>query len=102
MAPKQYWSSSTLRQLLLRNSSLSDLLGMLGPPKFDESLGDRRSDTPLALNLVPRERTHESPGAASSSGPVRLTHGPCASVPPNLTEDPRVARIVPSVYTGLL
>jgi len=73
---------------------------MHGPPKFDESKGDRRSDTPLTLNLVPRERTHESLGAGSSSGPVRLTPGPCATLPTDLTEDPLVARIVPSMYNG--
>ena len=70
------------------------------PPKFDESLGDRRRDTPLALNLVPRERTHEASGVGSSSGPVRLTPGPCASLPLDLAEDPLVAKIVPSVYNG--
>ena len=87
-------------QLLWRNPSLSDLLGMPGPPNFDESKGDRRTDTPLTLSLVPRERTHESCGAGSSSGPVRLTPGPCASLPLDLAEDPLVAKIVPSVYNG--
>ena len=84
----------------LGNPSLSDLLGMLGPPRFDESKGDRRTDTPLTLSLVPRERTHESPGAGSSSGPVRVTPGPCATLPTDLTEDPLVARIVPTMYNG--
>ena len=73
---------------------------MLGPPKFDESKGDRRTDTPLTLSLVPRERTHESLGVGSSSGPVRLTPGPCATLPTDLTEDPLVARIVPTMYNG--
>ena len=76
------------------------MLGMLGPPKFDESKGDRRSDTPLALNLVPRERTHESLGVGSSSGPVRLTPGPCVTLPTDLTEDSLVARIVSTMYNG--
>ena len=73
---------------------------MPGPPKFYESKGDRRTDTPLTLSLVPRERTHDSPGAGSSSGPVRLTPGPCATLPTDLTEDPLVARIVPTMYNG--
>ena len=73
---------------------------MPGPPKFDESKGDRRTDTPLTLSLVPRERTHECPGAGSSSGPVRLTPGPCATLPTGLTEDSLGARIVPSRYNG--
>ena len=73
---------------------------MLGPPKFDESKGDRRTDTSLTLSLVPRERTQESPGAGSSSGPVRLTPGPCATLPTGLIEDPLVARIVPTRYNG--
>jgi hypothetical protein len=73
---------------------------MLGPPKFDESKGDRRTDTPLTLSLVPRERTHESLGVGSSSGPVRLTPGPCATLPTDLTEDPMVARIVSTMYNG--
>ena len=73
---------------------------MPGPPKFDESLGDRRRDTPLALNLVLRERTHELLGAGSSFGPVQLSPCPCVSLPLDLTEDPLVARIVPSVYNG--
>ena len=73
---------------------------MPGPPKFDESKGDQRTDTSLTLSLVPRERTHESPGAGSSAGPVRLTPGPCATLPTDLTEDPLVARIVPNKYNG--
>ena len=73
---------------------------MLGPPKFDESLGDKRRDTPLTLNLVPRERSHGSRGADSSSGPVRLTPGPCASLPPDLMEGSKVARIAPSTHKG--
>ena len=73
---------------------------MLGPPRFDVALGDRRTDTPLTLNLVLREQTQESSGAASSSGPVRLTPGPCATLPLGLTEDPFVARIVPTRYNG--
>ena len=94
------WSSITLCRFIWRNPSLSDLLGMLGPPKFDESKGDRRTDPSLQLSLVPRERTHESPGVASSSGPARLTPGPCATLPTSLIEDPLVARIVPSRYNG--
>ena len=94
------WSSSTLCQLLWINPSFSDLLGMLGHPQFDQSRGDRRTDPSLSLSLFPRERTRESPGAASSSGPVRLTPGPCATVPTGLTEDPLVARIVPTRYNG--
>ena len=86
------------RSVSLDKSPLKDLLGMLGPPTFDSALGDRRQETPLTLNLVPHERTQESPGAASSSGPVRLTLGPCASLPHDLTEDPKVARIVPSTF----
>ena len=100
MAPYHYWYTSTVCQFLWINPSLSDLLGMPGPPKFDESLGDRRRDTPLALNLVPRERTHEASGAGSSAGLVRLTPGPCASLPLDLAEDPLVANIVLSVYNG--
>ena len=72
---------------------------MLGPPKFDESKGDRRTDPSLQLSLVPREQTHETLGVAASSGPVRLTPGPCAT-PTGLTADPLVARIVPSRYNG--
>ena len=68
--------------------------------KFNESLVDKRRDTPLALNLVPRERTHEPYGAGSSSGPVRLTPSPCASLSLDLAEDPLVAKVVPSVYNG--
>ena len=68
--------------------------------KFDESKGDRRTYIPLTLSLVPRERTHESPGVGSSSGPVRLTPGRCATLPTDLTEDPLVARIVPTRYNG--
>ena len=63
-------------------------------------MGDKRRGTLLALNLVPRERTHESSGVGSSSGPVRLTPSPCASLPLDLAEDPLVAKIVPSVYNG--
>ena len=73
---------------------------MPGPPKFDPTMGDRVAGPPLTLNLVPRERTQESPGAGSSAGPLRLTLGPCASLPPNLTADPKVARIVSSTYNG--
>ena len=62
-------------------------------------MGDRMGPPPT-LRLVPRERTQFSLGAASSSGPVRLTLGPCASLPPDLTEDPKVARIVCSTYKG--
>ena len=76
------------------------MLGIPGPPKFDESKGDRRTDPSLSLSLVPRERTRESLGVASSSGPVRLTPGPCATLPTGLIEDPLVARIVPSRYNG--
>ena len=50
------------------------------------------------MTLVPRERTQDSPGAGSSSGPLRLTRGPCASLPPDLVEDPKVAHTVPSTY----
>ena len=38
--------------------------------------------------------------AGSSPGPVRLTPGPCATLPTDLTEDPLVARIVPTKYNG--
>ena len=69
-------------------------------PKFDESKGYRRTDTPLALSLVPRERTHESLGVGSSSGPVRLTPGLGATLPTDLTDDPLVAQIVPTMYNG--
>ena len=92
MALLHSWSSITFCQLIWRNPSLSDLLGMPGPPKF-ESKGDRRTDPSLQLSIVPRERTHETPGVAASSGPVRLTPGPCATLPTGLTEDPLVARI---------
>jgi len=100
---------------------------MLGLPKFDPALGDRLAGPPpvpppllysepgqalrrwdpeqqafvtncLPVTLVPRERTQDSPGAGSSSGPLRLTLGPCASLPLDLVEDPKVAHIVPSTY----
>ena len=77
---------------------------MPGPPMFDPAMGDRMGGPPPTLRLVLRERTQDTPGAGSSSGPVRLTPllppGPCASLPPDLTDDPKVAQIVPSTYTG--
>ena len=100
MVTEHHWSSSTVCQLLWTNPSLSDLLGMHGPPKFDVARGDQRQEPPLTLNLVPRERTQESPGAAASSGPVRLTLGPGASLTFDLTEYPKVARMVPFTYKG--
>ena len=61
------------------------------PPPFDASLGDR----------VPRERRYEPSGASSSSsGLVRLTLGPGASLPQDLVEDPSVAHISVANYTG--
>ena len=96
-------SSGTLCQLLWRHPSLSNLLGMLGPPKFDRAMGDRRAGPPPlppSVTLVPRERTQDIPGTGSSSGPLRLTPGPCACLPPDLTDDPKVARIVPSTDKG--
>ena len=109
-------SSSTLCQLIWRHPSLSNLLGMVGPPKFDPAMGDRRAGPPPLLysepgqesrrwgpeqqafvlnvpivTIFPRERTQYSPGTGSSSGPLRLSLGPCASLSPDLIEDPKVA-----------
>ena len=63
---------------------------MPNPPTFDPSLGDA---------VVPRER-RETPGTSSSSGLVRLTPGPGASLPRDLTEDPTVAHIADSDSSG--
>ena len=85
---------------------------MRGPQQFDPSVGDRREGPRWhsaqqawvtsfpSVTLVPRERTQDSSGADSSSGLVRLTIGSGTSLPPDLTEDPTVTRIVPSTYTG--
>ena len=62
-------------------------------------MGGRSSGPLPSIKLVPRERTQDSPGAGSSSGPARLSLGPCVTLPPDLTEDPKVAQIVPSTYT---
>ena len=65
---------------------------MPSPPPFDASLGDAR---------VPRERRQDTHGtSSSSSGFARLTLGPGASLPQDLVEDPSVARISVSSYTG--
>ena len=64
---------------------------MPNPPTFDPSLGD---------TVVPRERRYASPGTSSSSGLVRLTPGPGASLPRYLTEDPTVAHITVSDSSG--
>ena len=77
---------------------------MPGPPRFDPALGGRRGGPPPALRIVPRERTQDTLGSGSNSGParptLRLSPGPCASLPLDLTDDPKVAQIVPSAYTG--
>jgi len=76
---------------------------MLGPPKFDPTMGDRLAGPPPlppSVTLVPRERTQVSPGTGSSARPLRLTLGPCASLPPDLMEDPMVARLVSSADKG--
>ena len=82
---------------------LSYLLGTLGPPRFDPAMGDRMGGPPPTLRIVPRERTQDSLGVGLSSSPVRLTQrlapGPCASLTPDLTDDPKAAQIVPSTYT---
>ena len=53
---------------------------MPGPPPFEASVGNAR---------VPRERRQDTHGtASSSSGLVRLTPGPGASLPQDLAEDP--------------
>ena len=67
---------------------------MLGPPRFDPVVGDRKGGPPPTLSLVPRERTQDTLGASSSTaGLVRLTPGPgpCASLSLDLTAGPRVA-----------
>ena len=99
VATEHYRSSGALCQLPWRNPSLNYLLGMPGPPRFDPAMGDRRAGPPPSINLVPRERTQDSPGASASTIPVRLSPGPCATLPPDVTEDPKVARLVPSTYT---
>ena len=59
---------------------------------FDASLGDAR---------VPRERRQDTHGtSSSSSGLVRLTPGPGAALPQDRVEDPFVAHIPDSNYTG--
>ena len=63
-------------------------------------MGDRVGGPPPTLSLGPREWTKYTPGAGSGSGPVRLAPGPYASLPPDLTDDPKVAQIVSSTYTG--
>jgi len=70
----------------LEHPSLNYLLGMPGPPMFDPAMGGRVGGPPPTLRLAPRERSQDTPGAGSSSGPVRVTPrlapGPCASLPP--------------------
>ena len=56
---------------------------MPGPPTFDSTRGD---------TVVPREQS-ATPGATSSSGPVRLTPGPGASRPRDLAEESTIAHI---------
>ena len=68
---------------------------MPGPPMFDPAMGDSMGGPSRTLRPIPRERTQYTPGASSSSAPVRLTLGPCASLSFDLTEDPKVARIAP-------
>ena len=61
-------------------------------PPFDASLGGAR---------VPRDRRYANPGTpCSSSGLVRPTFDPGASLPQDLTEDPFVAHMPASDYTG--
>jgi hypothetical protein len=93
-----------LCQLCLIYPSLSKLLVTTGPQMFDPAMGDRTGGPPPTISLVPRERTRDTFGAGSSSGPARLTPrsspGQCASLPLGLTDDPKVAQIVPSAYIG--
>ena len=90
MGSQHIWPSSTFRELLRRSTSFFGSLVMPSPPSFDPTRGD---------TVVPRERS-ATPGASSSSGPVRLTPGPGASLPTDLTEEPTVAHIPDSDDSG--
>ena len=67
---------------------------MPGPPPFDASQCD--FDPRWS---VPRERRQDFASATGySSRPIRLTPGPCASLSPDIDEDPTVAHI-PNSHT---
>ena len=74
---------------------------MLGPPRFNPTPGDRVEGPTPAVSFVPREGTQDTPGASgSNAGPARLTPGPGASLPLDLTAEPTVAHIPVTTYTG--
>ena len=74
---------------------------MPGPPQFDSPIGDGGSLSQCRGCGAPREQRQDTYGTSSSSaGPLRLTLGPGASLPPDLSEEPKVAHIPASNCTG--
>jgi len=63
---------------------------------FRRTWSDSLTNNPPMRRVLFRSRTQDSLGTVSGSGPLRLALGPCASLPPDLMEDPTVARIVSS------